>query len=194
MGDYRVAGELLDGVYRPPGFVPKVIYDCGANIGTFSLYAVACFPSSSLICFEPDKNNLVVLRKNLAANGIVADIREAGVWDKQCMLFYHPGRSSIEGITNEEPSPFPVPVECLEIKDADVWIKLDVEGAEFRVLPILLRSHPLPRYLSIELHFFNTKGQEIVELLKTTGYELHGYLDPQHICAVFDAELSSSHL
>jgi FkbM family methyltransferase len=189
-GDYQVVGELLDGAYRPPSFIPQVVYDCGANIGVFSLYAATCFPSSKIICFEPDKDNLALLRKNLATNGIAADIREAGVWYKKCILYYHPGRSSIEGITNEEPSPFPIPAECLEIKNADVWVKLDVEGAEYQVLPILLRSQPLPRYLSIELHFFHTRGQEIVNLLKTSGYRLHGYLNQECICAVFDAELA----
>ena len=187
--DYRVAGELMDGVYHPPQFIPKVIYDCGANIGIFSLYSATHFPSAKIICFEPDKNNLALLRKNLSANGVTADIRESGVWDKKCLLYYHPGRNSIEGITNEEPSPFPIPVECLEITNADVWVKIDVEGAEYQVLPVLLRSHPLPRYMSIELHFFHTRGHEIVDLLKTSGYRIQGYLNQECVCAVFDAEL-----
>jgi len=190
--DYRVAGELMDGVYHPPDFIPKVIYDCGANIGIFSLYAATRFPSAKLVCFEPDKNNLALLRKNLLANDVPADIREAGVWGKKCLLYYHPGRNSIEGITNEEPSPFPIPVENLEINATDTWVKMDVEGAEYQVLPILMRSQPLPRYLSIELHFFHTKGREIVDLLRASGYQLNGFLNQECVCAVFDAELAPS--
>ncbi len=191
-GDYQVAGELLDEVYRSPSFAPQVVYDCGANIGIFSLYAASCFPAAKIICFEPDKNNLALLRKNLLANGITAEIREAGVWDKNGTIYYHPGDSSILGMTNEQPSPFPIRVERLEIATPDTWVKLDVEGAEYQVLPTLLRSHPLPRHISIELHFYDTKGQQIIELFKAGGYQLHGYFDPQNICAVFDAELSQN--
>jgi FkbM family methyltransferase len=190
MGDYQVAGELLDGLYSRPHFVPEVIYDCGAHIGAFTLHAACCFPSAMIVCFEPDKNNLALLRKNLAVNGVIAVIREVGVWDQTCRLYYHSGTGSVDGCTNEQPSSFPVQVESLEIKDADVWIKLDVEGAEYRVLPVIMRSRPLPRYISIELHGFNSKaGQELFDLIKASGYRCQGHCYPDNFWAVFNAEL-----
>ena len=189
-GDYRVIGELIDEICRAPDFQPESIYDGGANIGVFSIFAASQFPSTPIICFEPDATNTTLLRKNLEVNQINAEIREAGLWDRECTLYYHPGRSSIEGITNEEPSDFPVKVECLEPSNPNVWIKLDIEGAEYQVLPALLNSAKRPRYLSLELHFFNTKGSQLMELLRKNGYEIMGYFDTSSICAVFDAELA----
>lgn len=79
-------------------------------------------------------------------------------------------------------------MECLEASSQNVWVKLDIEGAEYQVLPALLKGSIRPRYLSLELHFFDTKGSQLVELLSKHEYEINGYFDTNSICAVFDAE------
>jgi FkbM family methyltransferase len=188
LGDYCVAGELTDGIYSAPDFTPDQIVDCGANIGAFSLFAGKKYPHAKLTCFEPDEENLRVLKLNLLRNGIAAEIRECGVWSKSGMLYYHPA-SSITGLVSEEKSDFPIPVQKVVVESQMSWVKLDVEGAEYEVIPDLLKRTPKPKFLSIELHFFNKKGRPIVEMLNEHGYRLKGYIDDQLECVVFDAGL-----
>jgi len=188
LGDYRIAGELTAGIYTAPEFAPKEIFDCGANIGAFSIYAAKKFPQSKLVCFEPDSENLVLLKLNLKSNGISAEIKECGVWNKNGVLYYHPA-SSITGQVSEEKSEFPIPVERLNITTSRSWVKLDIEGAEYVVIPDFLGRFPLPGFLSVELHFFNQKGRPVVDALEKNNYKLTGYIDDRLECVVFDAEL-----
>jgi FkbM family methyltransferase len=188
LGDYRIAGELTAGIYTAPEFVPKEIFDCGANIGAFSIYAAKKFPQSKLVCFEPDSENLVLLKLNLKSNGISAEIKECGVWNKNGVLYYHPA-SSITGQVSEEKSEFPIPVERLNITTSRSWVKLDIEGAEYIVISDFLGRFPLPGFLSVELHFFNQKGRPVVDALEKNNYKLTGYIDDRLECVVFDAEL-----
>jgi FkbM family methyltransferase len=189
LGDYRIAGELTDGIYTAPDFVPEEIFDCGANIGAFSIFAAKKFPQSKLVCFEPDFENLALLKQNLRLNGINAEIKECGVWNKNGTLYYHPA-SSITGQVSKEKSDFPIPVERLNIMTFRSWVKLDIEGAEYVVIPDLLRCFPLPGFLSVELHFFHQKGRPIVLALEEHNYKLKGYIDDRLECVVFDAELT----
>ncbi len=188
-GDYRVAGEMTEGIYSAPDFVPEEIHDCGANIGAFSIFAAKKFPQSKLICFEPDRDNLELLKKNLELNGIRAEIHECGVWDKSGVLYYHP-YSSITGQVSEEKSDFPIPVQRLNVTTPHSWVKMDIEGSEYIVIPDMLSRTPLPKFLSLELHYFNVKGREIVDALEKNNYTLHGYIKDSLECVVFDASLN----
>ena len=185
-GDYRIAGEMTESIYSAPDFVPEEIHDCGANIGAFSIFAGKKFPQSQLICFEPDRGNLELLRKNLELNGIRAEIHECGVWDKTGVLYYHPS-SSITGQVSEEKSDFPIPVQRLNVTTSHSWVKMDIEGSEYIVIPDMLSRPPLPKFLSLELHYFNVKGRDIVDALEKHNYKLKGYINDRLECVVFDA-------
>lgn len=187
-GDYCIAGELTDGIYSAPNFTPAEIYDCGANIGAFSIFASKTFPSAAITCFEPDADNVALLKINLGLNGIIADIKYSGVWNKKGTLYYHPA-SSITGLVSDEKSDYPIFVESLILSSPLAWVKLDVEGAEYVVIPDLLSRLPLPKSLSIELHFFNAKGRPIIKLLERNNYKLSGYIDDSLECVVFNASL-----
>ena len=58
-------------------------------------------------------------------------------------------------------------------------IKLDIEGAEWDVVPLLLSEGPLPEVLCFELHFGNGRtGRDAVALvaaLRGSGYECVAY-------------------
>jgi FkbM family methyltransferase len=187
-GDYRIAGEFTEGIYSEPDFIPEEIHDCGANIGAFSIFAAKKFPLSKLICFEPDRDNLKLLKKNLELNGIHAEINECGVWNKTGVLYYHPS-SSITGQVSEEKSDFPILVQRLNVTTSKSWVKMDIEGSEYIVIPDMLARSPLPKFLSLELHYFNVKGRPIVDALEKNNYKLRGYIKDFLECVVFDASL-----
>ncbi len=112
--DYLVFGEMVMGGYKLPDNLssnPSEVIDGGANIGLFSLFAHATLPGVKLTCFEPEKDNLVQLRKNLAANKFNAEVIPKAMWSKTADLFFHPGES-YSGFVNETPRLIPFPACC----------------------------------------------------------------------------------
>lgn len=61
--------EMLDWIDTAcrPG---DVLFDIGANIGIYSLYAALRHPGLRVVAFEPEYANLHLLRDNVAANGL----------------------------------------------------------------------------------------------------------------------------
>lgn len=183
VADYLVAGELVAGGYPPPEVAsraPTALVDGGANIGMFTLQAHACFPGLPVTCYEPDPANLRQLELNLSANGIAARVVPKALWSRVGDLFYHPAQS-YTGFVSEEPSDFPIACVTPEVPDG-CWLKLDIEGAEYEVLPALLRAGAQPAWISMEVHAFNTRGQVLLDLLREHRYEVRGQWHPQDIC------------
>ncbi len=183
--DYLMGGELVRGAYEVPNFEPKSIVDGGANIGMFAIHASSYFPKAKLICYEPDSANFQQLQKNLALNHLQADTHQLGLWSKNTTLYYH-AQSSHTGFVDEQPPGVPIPCALPEI-EPDCWLKLDIEGAEYEVLPALLKNGQYPRWISLEIHYFNTKGQSLLSLLREHGYTIQGGEDPTVTCTVISA-------
>jgi hypothetical protein len=186
--DYLVAGELVVGGYPLPAgeyTAPTAIVDGGANIGVFTLQAAARFPDVPVSCYEPEKANLEQLRLNLATNGVEAEIVPKAMWSKTEELFFHPGLS-YTGLVNKEPSPFPIACELPRVP-AGCWLKLDIEGAEYEVLPALLKGGAKPAIVSMEIHDFNQRGQGLLDLLRQFGYSIHGSFKPDAPCVTICA-------
>jgi len=174
--DYLIGGEFIRGSYDPPPFEPDMIVDGGANIGTFTIHAHQKFPSASLHCYEPDPENFKLLNYNLKLNQISAHLYQAGIWSTSTTLYYHALASHLGYLDNKPPG-LPIPCTLPELTE-NSWLKLDIEGAEYNVLPVLLERGPLPKWITLEIHFFDKKGKEILELLVNYGYILTGDLSP----------------
>jgi FkbM family methyltransferase len=58
---------------------PATILDLGANIGLAAVYFARQFPDAALACVEPAPDNLRLLRRNLALNGVSAAVVAAAV-------------------------------------------------------------------------------------------------------------------
>ena len=177
MGGYKVPDNLA---YRP-----KAVIDGGANIGLFALFAHATFPAINLTCYEPDKDNLVQLRRNLEANKIMAEVIPKALWSKTADLFFHPGES-YSGFVNADPSPYPVSCVLPAVPD-HCWLKLDIEGAEYEVLPALLNAGCRPKLISMEIHDFSRRGNQLLSLLRAHGYEWNESFQPSDQCVTICA-------
>lgn len=124
-----------------------VIIDIGANIGNHSVF-FGLFVSKGVICFEPNKNVLPILKRNLLGNGINYKIFELGLSDE-------PGHATVEIPVGQENNVgaakllashtvSDINVSTLDIllpqikdflQDEDILaIKIDVEGMEPNVL------------------------------------------------------------
>jgi FkbM family methyltransferase len=93
IGDVRLCLRCNDGAdafihsevfehqyYRLPlAHEPATILDLGANIGLSAIYFARLFPDAALACVEPAPDNLLLLRRNLALNGVRATVMAAAV-------------------------------------------------------------------------------------------------------------------
>ncbi|HXX80341.1 MAG TPA: FkbM family methyltransferase [Thermodesulfovibrionales bacterium] len=65
---------------------PKLIIDCGANVGYTSAYFLSRFPSATVIAVEPDAENCSLALRNLAPYRGRFSLIKAGVWSSQTYL------------------------------------------------------------------------------------------------------------
>jgi FkbM family methyltransferase len=75
--EYRCLDDVRD---------PKLIIDCGANVGYASAYFLARFPQSRVIAVEPDASNFAVLQENLAPYSGRTTLIQSGVWSTETGL------------------------------------------------------------------------------------------------------------
>jgi FkbM family methyltransferase len=193
ISDYLVGGEMVDGAYRIPLGVtikPTAIIDGGANIGMFSVVGNAYFPDLPVICYEPDKENLIQLRKNLEQNNINAKVVPKALWSSEETLYYHPSMS-YSGTVTREPSPFPMECCVPEIPEG-CWLKLDIEGSEYEVLPVVLNGKTRPNLISMEIHYFNESGQILIDLLEKSNYKIYGDYSAHNTCVNIMAVLNNT--
>ena len=90
------------------------------------------------------------------------------LWSRGGRLFYHPGQSDA-GYVDEEP------IEVTQVEAPDgCWLKLDVEGAEYEVLPQLLQTGKRPAIISLEIHQFDKRGLPLIETPRPSDYRVTG--------------------
>jgi len=172
--------------------LPKIdlFVDIGANLGYYTCLALQA--GKSVIAFEPQQQNLQCLFKNLTANGWEdrAEIFPLALSDSTGLLtLYGASGPSASLIKNwaDYSSRFKkiVPVSTLDnilvgrLSSKHLFIKIDVEGAEFHVLKgavKTLQRKPRPIWLlEICLEEFHPGGKNpnyknIFELFWENGY------------------------
>lgn len=157
----------------------RVVYDLGANVGYYSLIASALVGRMGhVIAFEPDVRNISLFRRHLSMNEINnVQIVESAVSDQSgtAGFYQEPGRSM--GRLGDDGS---VSVRTVALDDfiresgapAPDVMKIDVEGAEMRVLRgaghLLSELQPL---IFLATHSA-TLQQECRTFLNSLGYAL----------------------
>ena len=161
-----------------------VIFDIGANIGTYSCFALSNVGATGrVIAFEPEPQNAEALRENLALNG---DKRQWDVIEVAASDYDGLGKmklsTEVQGAGNHALSTsgdFEVEVRRLDnmVSEGEVpspdAMKIDVEGAELEVLagcPELIGS---VRCVYCEVHERNSENyKEVVRYFKQNGLEV----------------------
>lgn len=140
---------------RPPVRVKAAtILDAGANIGITAGYFLDRFPGARLVAVEPDPENLRALRANLANDAGRVTIVEGGLWDEPGPLrIANPESESwarqVESAGTEDRPGSGDTIDAftldglLDRSGADRFdiIKIDIEGAESRILVDRFRTH-----------------------------------------------------
>ena len=125
---------------------PKVVIDAGANIGTFSIFAVKEWPVEKIYAFEPFPETLEKLKYNIKSNKLEQQINIqgyafAGSSGEQAMDL-STGPSQSRGLLSQDDSRPSLQVPSISLPDflsqesiSQVdFLKMDIEGSEHDVL------------------------------------------------------------
>jgi FkbM family methyltransferase len=129
---------------------PKVVWDIGANSGTYGILAKALHPKCHVIFFEPLPAAVAMIRENVRLNHFDAQVFEMalGDYDGTGKIYLERGKDMAYSVTvnsNTLAPGTPSDTLIIDVKRADSAIekfeiptpdlvKLDVEGFEYEVL------------------------------------------------------------
>lgn len=129
----------------PADLHPKLILDCGANVGYTSVYFLTRYASSRVIAVEPDLHNFQILQRNLAPYGERALAIHAAIWSEATHLKLCSAQEANMGewafwVRECQPDETP-DVQAVDIQtilsdsgfsQIDI-LKIDIEGAETQI-------------------------------------------------------------
>ena len=157
-----------------------VIFDCGAHIGLATLALKQRYPKAHLTAFEADPAISDVLRFNLNSFGLSdVVVRQQAVWVHDKGVIFeasHDDSGKVQG-TNAIPGTTTTAVPSVRLRalleQAHVdFVKLDIEGAEFSVIPDCFDVLRKARCYLVEAHVFDYP-QRLGNLLSI--FEGHGF-------------------
>ena len=146
------------------------IYDCGGNIGLATAWFKTQYPKADIKIFEANPNVLDTLKTNLNEWHVHdAEIIEAALWDNNGEKNFDAVNSDAGRITDRVPG---IKVKTIRLSDLinkpiDL-LKIDIEGAEFRVINDLCQSGKIDIVKRIigEIHLKSEDGMELGRLVK----------------------------
>ena len=158
-----------------------VIVDCGANIGVSVLHYKRLYPGARIVAFEPDPKFLPALKSNLARNG-AGDVTvvEAAAWTRNGVVpFFCEGADGSRVIQGDEAYPEAISVRSVDLAayldDPVDLVKMDIEGAEFEVIPHLEKKLPQVKNLVVECHLYNRnigRFSRLLGVLASAGFRV----------------------
>lgn len=167
--------------FKTDNLQPRII-DCGANIGASVIYFKRLYPDARIDAFEPDKKIFESLKFNIKSFDLKnVELHNTGLWNKDTVLSFYAegadgGRIAVKGdkdriikIKTERLSPY--------LNDHVDFLKIDIEGAEYRVLEESKDYlHNVDRVF-IEYHSFVAENQKdlsrILLILNEAGYRVN---------------------
>lgn len=145
----------------------SLIIDGGSNIGIATLFFKKCYPAAKIICFEPDPVSFKLLEKNMVVNNLSnVTLFNAALSDiKGKAQFYGQvdvgdpdtrGNSLLPAWGLQRQTSSVIEVDAVPLSDyiqAPVdLLKLDIEGAEQKVLQALGDKLALVKEIILEFH------------------------------------------
>ena len=163
------------------------ILDCGANVGMASIYFKWLYPKSKVQAFEPDPMTFNMLQRNLRVNRLDVKTHNCALWNENGELDFHVDASHPGSVLMSAASPMylekadvvKVPARKLSdfINGPVDFLKLDVEGAEHRVLDDLVQTGTIKQVRQMVVEYHHRYGQQKSRLanflmkLEVSGFE-----------------------
>ena len=169
-------------------FNPKIIIDLGANVGYASVLFANRFPDAKIFAVEPDENNFLTAKKNVAPYKNITLVK-AAVWDKNeliqlvdngegeaaYMVKAGNGEHTVKAYTIKEIK------ELMNTNEIDL-LKIDIEGSEKEIFENGYEEWlPDTKIVIVETHDRYKKGTSKAVFSATSKYN-------------FDLEISGENL
>lgn len=126
---------------------PKLIVDCGANVGYTCIFLLNKYPGAKVIALEPDPDNFEILKRNVQPYGKQVISLNAAIWSASAKLCLKRDVSGFRGEWStrvaicDETTETDVGVDAIDIGQVleasgyeriDI-LKIDIEGAESEI-------------------------------------------------------------
>jgi FkbM family methyltransferase len=173
---------------------PRLIWDLGANIGTTMAHMAALFEDARIVGVELDADNADLCRRNVAEWQDRCSVITAAIWPRDGRLAYDTDTVSEQAyrVAGESPKAGgnEKAVEGLSLNtlrartgsDAVDFVKMDIEGAETRVLRENTEWAEAVTEVQVEVHAPYTV-EECAADLRALGFV--AAIDPKHDAAVW---------
>jgi len=173
----------------------ETLVDLGANVGYYTLKLSPLVGNNGkIIAIEADPESCEILKKNCILNKFSnIRIHNIAITEKKGQvrlyksdihsgtnsIFSNKGRSDTNYITIPSTTLNDLLDESYPVID---WMKIDVEGAELKVLKGCKKTLEKTKKIIIELHEHilmnnNEKPQDILEILQQSGFKIHLFQD-----------------
>jgi len=174
-----LTGQTYPWPILPAGYAFDTIVDVGGNVGASALWFAARKPRR-LVCFEPARDNLALLRQNLAAVPGV-EVHPYGLLDRDGELPLYHGKQqamqhslvrSIETGSDSETVKLRRASRVLaELRIESIsLLKLDTEGAEIPILSDI--AGMLPRIDMIFVEYHSEADRREIDAMMASGFVL----------------------
>lgn len=166
--DQYVCGQVVN-EYKRLNLKGKRVFDLGGNIGAFTMYA-HLMGASQIWAYEPDPENYALMEQNVGDIEGVTLIQGAVTgYRTDTVKFYLTKGKSRDGFSivpfngrTEITVPAYDLVHELSMFQPQV-IKMDIEGGEYSMLPLLDR--PFVEEIVVEIHFSKKKFRQAYDAL-----------------------------
>ena len=171
---------FMEEMYRQELKANPYIIDCGANIGLSVIYMKRQYPNAEIIAFEPDETNFQLLVKNVGSFGYAdVSLRKEAVWIENTMLqFSSKGTMTSKIETTVSLDTIGVKaVRLRDLLDREVdFFKIDIEGAEYKVLCDIAEKLYLVKNMFLEYHGTFAQNKELTavfEVISNAGFNYY---------------------
>ena len=162
--------------------IDPYIIDCGSNIGMSIIYFKSLYPDASIIAFEADPHIFSFLEKNMKSyNFKNITLHNKAVWNANDEELSFLSEGGAGGRLQEASDKFKfVPIKTARLKDYLTreidFLKIDIEGAEYKVLADCAESLKWVKHLFIEYHSMANEPQNlsmILQIVHDAGFRYH---------------------
>lgn len=155
-----------------------LILDCGANIGMSVLFFKELYPKARIKAFEAEAEIASILRSNLESNGIEdVEIIDKAVWINEEGVLFGSEAADSSSIYSESGQKHRVPSIRLRdylMKEERIdFLKIDIEGAEIKVLEDCRDALGNVQNLFVEFHSYIGHPQSLASVVKV--FEENGF-------------------
>jgi len=158
------------------------IIDCGSNMGMSIIYFKSIFPGSRIVAFEADPYVFSFLEKNIQSFGFTdVTINNKAVWNVNDEVLSFLAEGGAGGRLQEKSGQFKfIDVKTARLKDYLTeeidFLKIDIEGAEYKVLTDCIEGLHFVKNLFIEYHSMGNDTQNlhlVLQIVHESGFRYH---------------------